>query len=95
MAEEDPRDEGRPSRTRERAGRALIVLGLAAILWGVLYMNARALGGAPEERTFAHRRPYDTIKAATHRAFPGFLLRAGGGFVLLLVGAQLRRGTER
>jgi hypothetical protein len=92
---EDPRREDPPDRARDRAGWALIALGLVGILWGVLYMDARALGGAPEQRDFAHRRSYDTVKQAAHSAFPGFLLRAGSGFVLLLVGAQLRRGAAR
>ena len=58
-------------------------------------MNARALGGPPREYSFAQRRSYDRIKAETHAAFPGFALRAGAGFVVLLVGAQLRRSARR
>lgn len=73
----------------------LVGLGLAGILWGVFYMNLHALGGSPRGNDFAHRRSYDQVKGAVHEAFPGFVLRAGGGLVLLIVGARLRPRARR
>lgn len=80
----------RPARSRT-AGTVLIAAGAALLLWAVLYMNVRALGLPPAERTFAHRRPYNEIKRSAHAAFPGFLLRAGSGGLLVIVGLRLRR----
>ena len=74
-----------------RVGTALMLLGGACILWGILFMNFSALGGPPPEYSFARRRSYDQVKSAAHRAFPGFVLRVGPGLALLLVGARLRR----
>lgn len=70
-----------------------MLVGGACILWAVLYMNFSALGGPPPEYRFANRRSYDQVKGAAHRAFPGFLLRAGPGLALLLLGARLRRNA--
>lgn len=82
-------DESRP----QLLNRVLIGLGLALIVWAVLYMNVSALGMPPEQRTFAHRRPYNEIKRSVHEAFPGFVLRAGvGGLLIWYAARRNRRG---
>ena len=76
---------------RRLVGASLIGSGIALLVWAVLYMNVSALGMPPAERSFAHRRPYNEIKRSAHEAFPGFLLRAGAGGLLIYLGARLRR----
>jgi len=75
--------------TRARAGHALTGIGLACILWAVVFMNARAIGGPPDGLDFARRRPYDQVKSAVHEAFPGFLLRGLSGLALVVAGRRL------
>ena len=74
-----------------RAGHVLTGLGIACMVWAVLYMNVRAIGGPPKELKFANRRPYSTVKTEVHAAFPGFLVRALTGLGLVLVGRRVSR----
>jgi hypothetical protein len=75
--------------SRRAKGRALIGVGLAVILWGVLGFTSASLGGQPEELTFANRRPYNEVKRAAHSAFLPLVLRTGAGLMILLFGAKL------
>ena len=75
--------------SRRARGRALIGVGLAVILWGVLGFTSASLGGQPEELTFANRRPYNEVKRAAHSAFLPLVLRAGAGLMLVIFGAKL------
>lgn len=76
---------------RRKVSVVFVALGIALLAWAVLYMNVSALGMAPEQRTFAYRRPYDQVKRSVHEAFPGFLLRAAAGGLAIYVGVRLRR----
>ena len=67
----------------------MTIAGGALILWGVLHMTSRTVGGRVED--FAHRCTYNNTKVAVHEAFPGFMWRAALGLALVLVGARLRR----
>ncbi|MCH2102493.1 MAG: hypothetical protein MK297_00620 [Planctomycetes bacterium] len=80
--------------SRRTRSRALIGVGLAVILWGVLGFTSASLGGPPEDLHFANRRSYTEVKRAAHTAFLPFLLRAGAGLGLLLLGAMLAGDTE-
>ncbi len=71
-----------------RVGWIVTALGGVLILWGVLFMTSRTVGGRVED--FAHRRTYDNTKLAAHEAFPGFLWRAALGLALVVAGARLR-----
>lgn len=77
------------SARRVHLSRSLKALGVIAVLWGVLHVTSSAFGGAPRQRGFQHRRPYNQVKEATHGAFLGLLWRAGLGAVLIVAGARL------
>lgn len=79
-----------PSPRRRRLAVALIVLGLAGILWGVLHVLEAANGPGTGPKTFAERRSYDQVKVAVHESFLGGLARAMVGLGLVMVGARLR-----
>lgn len=76
---------------RRRIGTALIVLGLAGILWGVLHVLSAV--GAPAQRDFAHRQTYDEVKPLVHGAMFGGLLRGLAGLALAFAGTRLRRAS--
>lgn len=76
---------------RRRLGTALVVLGLAGILWGVAHVLG-AVGG-PEQRDFAHRQTYDEVKPKVQGAMLGGLLRGLAGVGLAIAGARLRRSA--
>jgi hypothetical protein len=78
-----------PATPRQRLGLALIVLGLAGILWGVFHVLG-AIGGY-EGREFSHRKPDSEVRAVVHRTFPGALARSLAGLALVLAGGRLRR----
>lgn len=88
----DPKSSA--GRRLDRAGWLTVGLGIALILWGVLFMDSRALGTRTRHE-FAERRSYDQVKSAAHAAFPGFVLRAGSGLLLVLAGSELRRRGGR
>jgi hypothetical protein len=67
------------------------VLGLAAILWGVVHVLAASQGARTLRTRFEERRTYDQVKPDVQRALPGALLRALPGLGLALLGARLRR----
>lgn len=75
-----------PNR-RAAFGLALIVLGIAGILWGVLHV----LDALPEPgRDFATRNTDYQDRKAVHASFFGGLLRALPGLALAIVGARIR-----
>lgn len=78
-----------PARRRELAGWIVSALGIAMIVWGVLYMTSQSLGTSVR-RGFSERRTYNETKAATHAAIPGMLWRASAGLLLVLAGSRLR-----
>jgi hypothetical protein len=77
--------------TRQRAGLALILLGLLCIVWGVLHVVEAANGPGLGPRRFEERRGYDQVKADLHASFFGGMLRAGLGCALIAGGGWLRR----
>jgi len=84
-----------PPPARRRFGRTLIAVGIVLMLIAVLRMNARALGGPPEDTgNFASRRTDYQVRSQVHEGFPEFLLVAGSGFALLLFGAYRTRGSS-
>jgi len=85
----DDRPGPAPSAFRRRAGSALVVLGLVAILTGVFHvLNAV---GAAEDRRFENRRSYNQVKEAVHGSFPLGLAIGLGGLGLAMLGARVRR----
>ncbi len=85
----EPGESARPA-IRRRLGTSLVVLGLVAIVWGVLGV-ANAVQGGRTRRTFAERVGYDEAKQGLHRSFPGGLVRGLGGLALVFVGTRLRK----
>ena len=84
-----------PPPARRRLGRILIAVGIVLMLIAVLRMNARALGGPPEDAgNFASRRTDYQVRSQVHEGFPEFLVVAGTGFALLLFGAYHGRGSS-
>jgi hypothetical protein len=76
---------------RRRLGLALILLGLAGIVWGVLHVADVANGPGLGPRRFEDQRGYDQVKRDLHRSLFGGCLRAGLGCALIAVGGRLRR----
>lgn len=79
--------EGRP---HDKLATALILVGLAGIVWGVLHLSSAGYGGQVAGRDFSQRRPYNQVKSDVHSAFPGALLRAGLGGLLVFAGMRRR-----
>jgi hypothetical protein len=74
-----------PNR-RAALGVALVVLGLAGILWGVFHV----LDALPEPGAdFAHRNTDYGDRKAVHGSFLGGLVRALAGLGIALLGARL------
>lgn len=88
-----PAHERAALQRRARWGAALVALGVAGIVWGVLHV-VLAVGG-PERADFAHRPRYDEVKPVVHRELFGGLLRSLGGLALALAGGTLRGGALR
>jgi hypothetical protein len=80
-------------RRRARWGGALLAVGVAGILWGVLHVLL-AVGG-PERADFAHRPRYDEVKPIVQRELFGGLLRSLGGLIVALVGGSSRGAALR
>lgn len=80
---------GSDHRGQKRLGWTVTAIGGALMLWGVLYMTSRTVGGRVED--FAHRRTYNNTKLAMHEAFPGFLWRGALGLALVWAGARMRK----
>lgn len=83
--------ESRPDTLRARLGAVLFVIGIAVILWGVLYVAEAARGDQPLAPDFAERRSYNQVKEAVHSTFAGGLVRALAGLIVTMVGARLFR----
>lgn len=82
-------------RSRRRLGRILVGTGIVIMLIGVLRMNARAIGGPPEQtRDFASRRTDYQVRSEVHKGFPEFLAFTITGFGILLFGAHKARGPQ-
>jgi hypothetical protein len=77
------------SEVRSRLGTALIVIGLAGILWGVFHVLG-AIGGY-EQRDFAHRKTDYQVRSTVHETFPLGFAKAMAGLAVLLIGGHLRR----
>ena len=75
---------------RRNAGRCLVGLGVAVLLWGVLSFTGAAVGERPSELDFAKRRPYTTVKRAVHEAFLPLVGRVVAGMLLILAGAKVQ-----
>lgn len=88
-----PADQLVAQRQRARLGLALIALGLAGILWGVLHVLL-AVGG-PEQADFAHRPRYDEVKPVVHRELFGGLVRSLAGLLVAFLGGGLRGSALR
>jgi len=70
----------------------MIVVGVLLLVVGVVRMNTRALGGAPDKPgDFSTRRPYNQVKRAVREGFPEFLMFAAGGLTLLFGGVRVGR----
>lgn len=77
------------SAPRSRLGFALLVLGLLAIIVGVLYILEAANGPGTGPKAFAERRSYDQVKVAIHHAFPVGFAISMAGLGLALYGKRL------
>ncbi len=69
--------------------RALIALGILALVWAALFMTSSSIGGPPDQMDFAHRRTYDQVKQAVHSSVLGMVWRAALGGALIWLGARL------
>lgn len=88
QSERSPRDE--PQTPISTPGRALIVLGLLAILTATLTLASAGYGTQPK-RDFAQRRSYNMVKVDVRRAFPFVLVLGLTGLGLVLAGGRMRR----
>ncbi|MBJ20435.1 MAG: hypothetical protein CL933_13580 [Deltaproteobacteria bacterium] len=79
--------------SRRTKARALVVAGLALLLWGVLGFTSASIGGPPEGFSFANRRSYSEVKRATHSAFLPFVVRISAGLLILFLGTKLADDT--
>jgi hypothetical protein len=80
---------GDPSAERRaRIGLALILLGIAGILWGVFHV----LGAQPRpaQLDFAHRVTDHQARSAVHESFLGGLVRALAGLGVAMLGGRMR-----
>lgn len=87
MTDEAP--ETQPDPKLAKLGVALTVVGVLAILWGVLHGAEAARGDQPLAPEFAERRSYDQVKVAVHESLPGGLIRGLAGFLALFWGVRL------
>jgi hypothetical protein len=71
----------------------LIGAGIVLIVAATLTLSSAGYG-TEVKREFSQRRSYDMIKPAVHKAMPRAVLLGLGGLVLILIGAQFRRGAE-
>ncbi len=78
---------------RARRGAWLIGLGIAGILWGVFHLLAAV--PRPEQRDFAHRRPYNEVKVALQGAFLGTVVRSLLGLAIAIYGGTTRSRSLR
>ena len=78
---------------RNRLGIALIVVGFLGVLWGIFHVLEAANGPGAGPTRFSQRRSYNQVKTSVHGSFPGGILRAAGGALLVIVGTRLRRGS--
>lgn len=83
-------------KANRRLGRVLVGIGIALMAVAVLRMNARALGGPPDDpKDFAERRTDRQVRREVHAGFAEFVVTAGAGFLVMLVGAhQVGQGGE-
>jgi hypothetical protein len=81
------------SKRRIQIGWVVSGLGFVAILWGVFHLTNATVGGPIHE--FKDRRTYTEVKKATHEAFPGTLVRALAGLVLVWWGGRIRASAGR
>lgn len=73
---------------RAALGLALIVIGIAGILWGVFHV----LDALPKPGSdFAHRNTDFGDRSAVHEHYFGLAWRGLLGLTLLLIGARVRR----
>ena len=85
---------GMDERRHKRLGAALIGIGLATILGGVLYVLEAANGPGRGPTTFAQRRSYDQVKSAVHQSFPIGAAVALAGLGLAWAGSRLRSSAS-
>lgn len=78
-----------PAGPRSRLGLALLVLGLVAIVVGVLWILEAANGPGTGPKVFAQRRSYDQVKTAIHAALPVGAAISIGGLGLAMLGKRL------
>ena len=69
-------------------GLALIVLGIAAILWAVFHVLNALPSPGPD---FAHRNTDYQDRAVVHEHYVGLAWRGLVGVALLLLGSRVRR----
>ena len=78
-------------RSRRR-GHVLVILGLLAMLVGVVYVLEVANGPGTGPKSFEERRGYDQVKESVHGAAPiGFSIALGGLAVAAFGAWVLRR----
>ena len=86
-------DDRRRAELRAKLGLALIVLGIAGILWGVFHL-LDALP-KPESLDFAHRTTDFENRKVVHEEFAGTVWRGLLGFGVALVGGRIRANAKR
>lgn len=72
----------------------MIALGVAGILWGVLYVLEAANGPGRGPDRFEDRRSYNQVKRAVHTSIPGGLWRSALGMSLVFCGGKIRRRAD-
>lgn len=87
MTDEPPQTQ--PDPKLAKLGVVLAVVGVLAILWGVLHVAEAARGDQPLAPEFAERRSYNQVKEAVHGSLAGGLMRSLAGFVLTVWGVRL------
>jgi hypothetical protein len=73
------------------SGLVLFALGIAGILWGVVFLLDNAYGESGIGTTFATRPRYDEVKVNIHASFAGAYLRALAGLALAILGWRRMR----